>query len=191
VTTAHLASAQQGTVHRCIAPPALHCTTGLHCTALHCTALHCTALHCTALHCTAQQHCTALHCTSQLVPLSVTAPQVLLLQEGAAAGQVSTPSGAAAAAPAPLRVAPETFNVRLEELMVIDMTFLATGGGGSGAASSSSSGASDNPVLALLYEDNKGARHVRTYTLNLRTKACRASSRMFAVMWPPHTAHSP
>lgn len=73
-----------------------------------------------------------------------------------------------------LRVAPETFNVRLEELSIIDIAFLApsssSSGAGGGAGSSAAAAAAANPVLALLYEDNKQARHVKTYTLNLKTK---------------------
>ncbi|KAF6263102.1 mono-functional DNA-alkylating methyl methanesulfonate N-term-domain-containing protein, partial [Scenedesmus sp. NREL 46B-D3] len=71
-----------------------------------------------------------------------------------------------------LQMAPETFNLRLEELAVIDMAFLAAGSGsGSGAGSSAAAAAAAaNPVLALLYEDNKHARHVKTYTLNLKTR---------------------
>lgn len=72
-----------------------------------------------------------------------------------------------------LRVASETFNVRLEELSIIDIAFLApssSSGAGSGAGSSAAAAAAANPVLALLYEDNKQARHVKTYTLNLKTK---------------------
>jgi hypothetical protein len=71
-------------------------------------------------------------------------------------------------------MAPETFNLRLEELAVIDMAFLATGSSSSSAGGAGSSAAAAaataNPVLALLYEDNKHARHVKTYTLNLKTR---------------------
>jgi DNA damage-binding protein 1 len=74
-------------------------------------------------------------------------------------------------------VAPETFNVRLEELAVIDLAFLApTGRTAAAAAAASSSAAAaaaaaaEQPVVALLYEDNKQARHIKTYTLNLQTK---------------------
>lgn len=73
----------------------------------------------------------------------------------------------------PIRLAPETFNVRLEELAVIDLAFLAPTSRTAAAAAASSSAAAaaaDNPVLALLYEDNKHARHIKTYTLNLNTK---------------------
>lgn len=83
------------------------------------------------------------------------APQVLQLDD-------SSPT---------LRVAPETFNVRLEELTVIDMAFLAPSGAQSAAAgSSAAAAAAAKPVIALLYEDNKQARHVKTYMLNLETK---------------------
>ncbi|WIA28317.1 hypothetical protein OEZ86_010868 [Tetradesmus obliquus] len=70
-----------------------------------------------------------------------------------------------------LQMAPETFNLRLEELAVIDMAFLAASSSSSGAGSSAAAAAAAvNPVLALLYEDNKHARHVKTYTLNLKTR---------------------
>eukprot|EP00882_Tetradesmus_deserticola_P013712 GHRQ01014562.1.p4 GENE.GHRQ01014562.1~~GHRQ01014562.1.p4 ORF type:complete len:128 (+),score=43.53 GHRQ01014562.1:874-1257(+) len=70
-----------------------------------------------------------------------------------------------------LQMAPETFNLRLEELAVIDIAFLAAGSrSSSGAGSSAAAAAAANPVLALLYEDNKHARHVKTYTLNLKTR---------------------
>jgi len=49
----------------------------------------------------------------------------------------------------------EMFNVRLEELNVIDMTFLA---------------ACAVPTVALLYEDAKHARHIKTYALGMRSK---------------------
>jgi DNA damage-binding protein 1 len=73
----------------------------------------------------------------------------------------------------PIKVAPETFNVRLEELAVIDLAFLAPTSrtaAGAAAGSSSAAAAADSPVLALLYEDAKHARHIKTYTLNLQTK---------------------
>lgn len=70
-----------------------------------------------------------------------------------------------------LRVAPETFNVRLEELSIIDLAFLAPCTAQSAAAgSSAAAAAAAKPVLALLYEDNKHARHVKTYTLNLKKR---------------------
>lgn len=49
----------------------------------------------------------------------------------------------------------ESFNVRLEELNVIDMAFLA------GCA---------QPTVALLYEDAKHARHIKTYAIGMRSK---------------------
>ncbi|KAI8467206.1 MAG: mono-functional DNA-alkylating methyl methanesulfonate N-term-domain-containing protein [Monoraphidium minutum] len=49
----------------------------------------------------------------------------------------------------------EMFNVRLEELGVIDMAFLA------GCAT---------PTVALLYEDAKHARHIKAYAVGLRSK---------------------
>jgi hypothetical protein len=74
-----------------------------------------------------------------------------------------------------LQMAPETFNLRLEELAVIDMAFLAassssSGPGGAGSSAAAAAAGAANPVLALLYEDNKHARHVKTYTLNLKTR---------------------
>lgn len=86
--------------------------------------------------------------------------QVLLLEDGG-------PS-------TPLKVSPEATNVRLEELAVIDMAFLApssrTAAAAAAAGSSAAAAAGDHAVLALLYEDNKQARHIKTYTLNLHTK---------------------
>ncbi len=49
----------------------------------------------------------------------------------------------------------EMFNVRLEELNVIDMCFLA----GCGV-----------PTVAVLYEDAKHARHIKTYAVAMRSK---------------------
>jgi hypothetical protein len=73
-----------------------------------------------------------------------------------------------------LQMAPETFNLRLEELAVIDMAFLAasssSGTGGAGSSAAAAAAGAAHPVLALLYEDNKHARHVKTYTLNLKTR---------------------
>lgn len=51
----------------------------------------------------------------------------------------------------------EAFTMRLEELMVIDLAFLHAGGGGA-------------PLLAVLYEDTKEQRHVKTYEVSLRDK---------------------
>ena len=42
----------------------------------------------------------------------------------------------------------ESFNIRLEELKVVDIVFLH---------------GLPKPTLALLYEDNKEARHLKTY----------------------------
>jgi len=71
----------------------------------------------------------------------------------------------------PVKMPAEAFNVRLEEPTVIDMAFLATSGGTSAAAGSSAAAAAGaKPVLALLYEDSKQARHIQTYTLNLKTR---------------------
>lgn len=50
----------------------------------------------------------------------------------------------------------EAFNIRLEELRVIDIKFLHN---------------YQKPTLALLYQDNKDARHLKTYEVNLRDKS--------------------
>lgn len=52
----------------------------------------------------------------------------------------------------------EAFNVRLEELRVVDLAMLepATPGG--------------PPTLGVLFEDTKEQRHAKTYTLALRDK---------------------
>ena len=50
----------------------------------------------------------------------------------------------------------EAFNIRLEELNVIDLRFLH------GCA---------KPTLALLHQDPKNARHLRTYVVDLKAKA--------------------
>jgi DNA damage-binding protein 1 len=49
----------------------------------------------------------------------------------------------------------ESFNIRLEELHVVDMVFLHN---------------LPKPTLALLYQDNKEARHVKTYEVMMREK---------------------
>ncbi|GMH41385.1 hypothetical protein BSKO_09295 [Bryopsis sp. KO-2023] len=49
----------------------------------------------------------------------------------------------------------EAFNIRLEELNILDMCFLHK---------------CSKPTLALLYEDTKLARHLRTYEVNLKEK---------------------
>lgn len=49
----------------------------------------------------------------------------------------------------------EMFNCRLEELNVIDMAFLA---------------GCSVPTVALLYEDAKHARHIKTYAISMRSK---------------------
>ena len=50
----------------------------------------------------------------------------------------------------------EAFNIRLEELNVLDLKFLH------GCA---------KPTLALLHQDPKNARHLRTYVVDLKAKA--------------------
>lgn len=89
----------------------------------------------------------------------------------------------------------EAFNVRLEELNVIDIQFLhesnwslagtfsaaglTTSNISGGASSSSSSNVggstgtysiSDHPAIAVLHEDSKGARHIKTYYINMKEK---------------------
>ncbi|KAG2483888.1 hypothetical protein HYH03_017282 [Edaphochlamys debaryana] len=71
----------------------------------------------------------------------------------------------------------EAFNLRLEELSVLDMAWLAPavqaapgGAGPSGAGSSAGGGAGKAPVLCVLHQDPKGARHVRTYEVQLGSK---------------------
>lgn len=49
----------------------------------------------------------------------------------------------------------EAFNIRLEELQVLDIKFLY---------------GTPRPVIAVLYQDNKEARHVKTYEVNLKEK---------------------
>ena len=49
----------------------------------------------------------------------------------------------------------EMFNCRLEELNVIDAAFLA---------------GCPAPTVALLYEDAKHARHIKTYSIQMRSK---------------------
>jgi hypothetical protein len=49
----------------------------------------------------------------------------------------------------------EAFNMRLEELAVLDMQFLA------GCA---------RPTIAVLYEDTKHARHIKTYEVSAKDK---------------------
>ena len=58
----------------------------------------------------------------------------------------ATPSGA---------LDKEAFNIRLEELQVIDLVFLH---------------GLPKPTLALLYEDNKEARHLKTYEVHVKEK---------------------
>lgn len=56
---------------------------------------------------------------------------------------------------APNGMLQEAFNVRLEELKVIDMAFLYE---------------CNVPTVAVLYEDTKEQRHIKTYEINLRDK---------------------
>ncbi len=69
----------------------------------------------------------------------------------------------AACAPGCMQVIPideqrqlqEAFNIRLEELCVIDMRFLEGCG---------------RPTVAVLYEDAKHARHIKTYEVSVKDK---------------------
>jgi DNA damage-binding protein 1 len=49
----------------------------------------------------------------------------------------------------------EAFNVRLDELKVLDLAFLHN---------------CQVPTLAVLYEDTKEQRHIKTYEVSLRDK---------------------
>ncbi len=49
----------------------------------------------------------------------------------------------------------ESYSLRLDELLIKDMKFLH---------------GQDMPTLAVLYEDNKQKRHVKTYVINLKEK---------------------
>lgn len=49
----------------------------------------------------------------------------------------------------------EAFNMRIDELNVIDMVFLK------GCA---------KPTIAVLYQDNKDARHIKTYEVVIKEK---------------------
>lgn len=49
----------------------------------------------------------------------------------------------------------EAFNVRLEELKVLDLGFLHD---------------SSTPTLVVLYEDTKGQRHIKTYEISIKDK---------------------
>jgi DNA damage-binding protein 1 len=63
----------------------------------------------------------------------------------------------------------EAFNVRLEELKVLDVAFLH------GCAA---------PTLSVLYEDTKEQRHIRTYEVSLRDKV------RLLPLWSPTTSHA-
>ncbi|GIL63559.1 hypothetical protein Vafri_17600, partial [Volvox africanus] len=73
----------------------------------------------------------------------------------------------------------EAFSLRLEELSVLDMAWLhpqqggagaAGGPGGSGAGPSGSGAPTGRPLLCVLHQDPKGARHVKTYEVQLTAK---------------------
>ena len=53
------------------------------------------------------------------------------------------------------KLSPESFNIRLEELKVLDIAFLH---------------GMPKPTLALLFEDNKEGRHLKTYEVSTRDK---------------------
>ena len=67
----------------------------------------------------------------------------------------------------------ESFNIRLEELQVIDLVFLQ---------------GVPKPTLALLYQDNKEARHLKTY--EARMHRIRASHTMCTSLRHRHQARS-
>ena len=50
----------------------------------------------------------------------------------------------------------EAFNMRIDELNVLDMRFLE---------------GTLKPTLVVLYQDSKEARHIKTYEVNLKEKA--------------------
>ena len=50
----------------------------------------------------------------------------------------------------------EAFNMRIDELNVLDMRFLE---------------GMLKPTLVVLYQDSKEARHIKTYEVNLKEKA--------------------
>lgn len=68
----------------------------------------------------------------------------------------------------------EAFNVRLEELCVIDMVWLHPHTGGAGPSTSAAAGGSGpgsgRPLLCVLYQEPKGARNVKTYEVALGAK---------------------
>lgn len=77
-------------------------------------------------------------------------------------GPAASGSGSAAAsAGSGASVLREAFNVRLDELQVIDLCFLHTGGGLYGAGGGLGGGGG-KPALAVLYQDAKEARNVKT-----------------------------
>ena len=56
----------------------------------------------------------------------------------------------------------EAFNMRIDELNVIDMVFLE------GCA---------KPTIAVLYQDNKDARHIKTYEVVVKEKVGRTGNK--------------
>lgn len=57
----------------------------------------------------------------------------------------------------------EAYNIRLDENCVVDMKFLHSPLGG-------------RPLLAVLYEDTRRARHIKTYEVALREKVIATAS---------------
>ena len=84
----------------------------------------------------------------------------------------------------------DVFEVSLEEANVLDVAFVvpadrasSNAGGGGGAstpaptsttttAAAAASSSSSRPLLAVLYEDQRYARHVKTYEINIKDRTC-------------------
>src|SRR5690606_23526269 len=58
----------------------------------------------------------------------------------------------------------EAFNIRLEELNVIDIKFLA------GVTTDKVKGQCKLPTIAVLYQDTKYSRHIKTYQISVKNK---------------------
>ena len=56
----------------------------------------------------------------------------------------------------------EAYNARIDELKVLDIQFLA--------------GSDNTPAVALLYQDTKGARHLKSYDIDAPRKVPPSSS---------------
>ena len=57
----------------------------------------------------------------------------------------------------------EAFNMRIDELNVLDMSFLE---------------GTQKPTLVVLYQDSKEARHIKTYEVNLKDKVCLTTAQL-------------